>query len=58
MMAIHEYVVILFMTGMCWSGTLYPATEATETLEGQREGSSVVEKQSCPTWYREISKME
>ena len=54
MMAVYECVVILFMTGLCWSRALYPATEATETLDSQREGSSVVEEQSCPTWYREI----
>ena len=54
MMAIYECVVILFMTGLCWSGTLYPATEATETLDSQRGRSSVVEERSCPTWYQEI----
>ena len=54
MMATYQCEVILFMAGLCWSRALYPATEATETLEGQREGSCVVEKQSCPTWYREI----
>ena len=54
MMAIYERVVILFMAGLCWSRALYPATAATETLDSQREGSSVVEERSCPTWYQEI----
>ena len=56
MMAIYECVVILFMTGFCWSRALYPATEATETLDSQRGGWSVVEERSCPTWYREIKR--
>ena len=54
MMAAYESVVILFMAGLCWGRALYPETEATETLDGQREGSSFAEEQSCPTWYREI----
>ena len=53
-MPIYECVVILLMAGLCWSRALYPATEATETLDSQREGSSVVEERSCPTWYQEI----
>ena len=56
MMAIYECVVILFMAGLCWSRALYPATEATETLDSQREGSSVVEERSCPTWYWKIKR--
>ena len=54
MMAIYECIVILFMINLCWSRTLCPATEATETLDGQREGSIAEEEWSCPTWYREI----
>ena len=54
MMATYECIVILFMAGLCWSRALYPATEPVETLDGQREGSSVVGRQFCPTWYRKI----
>ena len=54
MMATYQCVVILFMAGLCWSRALYPATETTKALGGQREGSSVIERQFCPTWYREI----
>ena len=54
MMAIYECVVILFMTGLCWGRALYQATETTKTLDDQREGSSVVERQSCPTWYQKV----
>ena len=53
MMATYESVVILFMAGLCWGRVLYPETEAIETLDSQREGLSVAEEQSCPTWYRE-----
>ena len=58
MMATYKSVVILFMVGLCWGGALYPETEAIEALDNtqRREGSSVVEKQSCPTWYREIKR--
>ena len=54
MMAIYECVVILFMAGLCWNRALYPATEATESLDGQRRRSGVVEERSCPTWYQEV----
>ena len=56
MMATYECVVILFMAGLCWGRALYPATEAIETLDSQREGLSVAEERSCPTWYREIKR--
>jgi len=37
-----------------WSGKLQSASAANEILDdSQRSGSSVVEEQSCPTWYRE-----
>ena len=47
--------VILFMISLCWGSALHSATAQTTTIldKGQREGSSVVEEQSCPTWYRE-----
>ena len=53
MMATYESVVILFMAGLCWGRALYPENKAIETLDSQREGSSVVEERSCPTWYWE-----
>ena len=56
MMAIYECLVVLFMASLSWGRALYQATEATEILCSQREGSSVVEKQSCPTWYRETKR--
>ena len=46
--------MILFMINLCWSRILCPATEATETLDDQREGSIAEEEWSCPTWYQEI----
>ena len=47
--------VILFMISLCWGSALHSATAQTTTIldNGQREGSSVVEEQPCPTWYRE-----
>ena len=54
MMATYESVIILFMVGLCWGRALYPETEALDN--SQREGSSVVEEQSCPTWYWEIKR--
>ena len=53
-MATYQCVVILFIISLCWSGILYPATEATKTLDSQRGRSSAVDEQSCPTWYQEI----
>ena len=42
------------MISLCWGSELHPATKAAEMLDGsQREGLSVVQEQSCPTWYRE-----
>ena len=42
------------MISLCWSSELHPATETAETADdSQREGLSVVQEQSCPTWYRE-----
>ena len=56
MMAIYECLVILFVASLCRGRALHPATEAIEILCSLREGSSVGEKQSCPTWYREVKR--
>ena len=45
--------MILFMINLCWSRTLCPESEATETLDDQREESIAEEEWSCPTWYWE-----
>ena len=54
-MTAFECGVILFMISLCWGSALHSATAQTTKIldNGQREGSSVVEEQPCPTWYRE-----
>ena len=51
----YECRVILFIAilGLCWGSALHLSIE-TEVLNDTQPGwrSSVVEKQSCPTWYR------
>ena len=50
----YECIVIVFMMSLCWGSELYPATKAAEMLDGSQRGRlSVVQEQSCPTWYRE-----
>ena len=56
MMAIYECLVVLFVASLCRGRALHPATEAIEILCSLREGSSVGEEQSCPTWYREVNR--
>ena len=47
-------IVIVFMISLCWSSELHRATKTTEMLDGSQRGRlSVVQEQSCPTWYRE-----
>ena len=48
--------MVLFVASLCQGRALYPATEAIEIFDSQREGSSVGEGQSCPTWYREVKR--
>ena len=45
--------VILFMMSLCWGSALHPAMETEILDDTQRGRSSVVQVQSCPTWYRE-----
>ena len=52
--ATYECEVILLMISLCCSALLpaTPAAKTTETLDDRQRGrSSVVEEQSCPTWY-------
>ena len=50
-----ECGVILFTISLCWVSALHPATETTENLaDSKSDGSSCVEEQSCPTWYRAV----
>ena len=54
--ATYECRVILLIAilGMCWGSALHLSVETEVLDETQpRWRSSVVEKQSCPTWYRE-----
>ena len=52
-----ECGVILLMIGLCWGSALHPAMDNEIQNDSQtvrlKWGSSVVEAQSCPTWYRE-----
>ena len=53
-MAMYECTVIVFMINLCCGNELHPATETAETADGSQRGRlSVVQEQSCPTWYRE-----
>ena len=53
-MAVYECIVSLLMISFCGGSELHPATETAEIVDGsQRGGLSVVQEQSCPTWYRE-----
>ena len=55
MMATYECGVLLFMISLCCSRELHATTMSSNILDDdQIGGSSVIEKQSCPTWYREI----
>ena len=46
--------MIVFMISLCWGSELHPATETAETADSsQKRRLSVVQEQSCPTWYRE-----
>ena len=52
-MTTFECGVILFMISLFWGSALHSATgQTTKILDnGQREGSSAVEEQPCPTWH-------
>ena len=53
-MAVYECIVIVFMISLCCGSELHLATKDAKTLDGSQRGSlSVVQEQSCPTWYRE-----
>ena len=54
-MATYVCRVILFMISLCWGNALHSVfAQTTKILDkGWREGLSVVEEQSCPTWYLE-----
>ena len=53
-MAVYESIVIVFMISLCWGSELHPAMKDAETADGSQRGRlSVVEEQSCPTWYQE-----
>ena len=54
-MATYVCRVILFMISLCWGSALHSVTAQTTKIldKGRREGLSVVEEQSCPTWYLE-----
>ena len=42
------------MISLCCGSELPPATKDAETVDGSQRGrSSIVEEQSCPTWYWE-----
>ena len=47
----YECRVILLTVSLCWGSALHPARDTEMTGHGW--GLYVVEKQSCPTWYRE-----
>ena len=49
----YECRVILLAVSLCWGSALHPARDTEMTGHGW--GSYVVEKQSCPTWYRETN---
>ena len=51
---VRVHIVIVFMISLCRGSELPPATKDAETADGSQRGRlSVVEEQSCPTWYQE-----
>ena len=53
-MAVYVCMVILLVISLYSSGKLQSVSAANEIPDdSQRSGWSVVEKQPCPTWYRE-----